>query len=154
MMQRTRPPFRADHVGSLLRPQRLKEARARFAAGEIPAAELRRIESLEISTAVQRQKQNGLRLATDGEFRRAWWHFDFLKFLDGCEIQKGEGAVVAGRVARHQRRKHPRHRKTGFSCRSSDAGAFQAAQGSLRSGRRDAQDDDTLAVDAALSRRP
>jgi 5-methyltetrahydropteroyltriglutamate--homocysteine methyltransferase len=98
MMQRARPPFRADHVGSLLRPQRVRDARARFAKGEIEAAELQRIESLEISTAVQRQKQNGLRLATDGEFRRAWWHFDFLKALAGCEIQKTQGAVVAGRV--------------------------------------------------------
>lgn len=97
-MQRARPPFRADHVGSLLRPQRVREARVRFAKGEITAAELQRIESLEIGTAVQRQKQNGLRLATDGEFRRAWWHFDFLKALDGCAIRKTEGAVVAGRV--------------------------------------------------------
>ena len=97
-MQRSRPPFRADHVGSLLRSKRVREARARFAKGEIPDAELRRIESLEIGTVVQKQKQNGLRLATDGEFRRAWWHFDFLKALNGCEIHKTEGAVVAGRV--------------------------------------------------------
>ena len=97
-MQRARPPFRADHVGSLLRPQRVRDARVRFAKGEIKAAELQRIESLEIGTAVQRQKQSGLRLATDGEFRRAWWHFDFLKALDGCDIHKTEGALVAGRV--------------------------------------------------------
>ena len=58
-MQRARPPFRADHVGSLLRPQRVRDARVRFAKGEIEAAELQRIESLEISTAVQRQKQSG-----------------------------------------------------------------------------------------------
>ncbi|MDH8458384.1 5-methyltetrahydropteroyltriglutamate--homocysteine S-methyltransferase, partial [Klebsiella pneumoniae] len=65
MMQRPKPPFRADHVGSLLRPQRVKDARARFARGEITAAELQRVESLEIGKIVQKQKQSGLRLATD-----------------------------------------------------------------------------------------
>ena len=97
-MQRSRPPFRADHVGSLLRPQRVKDARVRFARGEIPAAELQRVENLEIGRIVQRQKQSGLRLATDGELRRAWWHFDFFKHLTGCELHKGEGAVVNGRA--------------------------------------------------------
>ena len=58
-------PFRFDHVGSLLRPQRVKDARARFARGEITAAELQRVESLEIGKIVQKQKQSGLRLATD-----------------------------------------------------------------------------------------
>lgn len=98
MTQRTTPPFRADHVGSLLRPQRVKEARAKFLKGEIPAAELQRVENLEIGRIVQKQKQSGLRLATDGELRRAWWHFDFLKHLTGCELRKTEGSVVAGRV--------------------------------------------------------
>jgi len=98
MMQRSRPPFRADHVGSLLRPQRIKDARARFARGEIAVGELQRIESLEIGKIVQKQKQNGLQLATDGEFRRAWWHFDFLKSLTGCALHKTDGVVVAGRV--------------------------------------------------------
>ncbi|CAN5248677.1 cobalamin-independent methionine synthase II family protein [soil metagenome] len=97
-MQRSTPPFRADHVGSLLRPQRVKEARAKFQKGEIPAAELLRIENLEIGRIVQKQKQSGLRLATDGELRRAWWHFDFLKNLTGCDLHKTEGPVVAGRV--------------------------------------------------------
>jgi 5-methyltetrahydropteroyltriglutamate--homocysteine methyltransferase len=97
-MQRSRPPFRADHVGSLLRPQRVKEARAKFQKGAITAAELLRVENLEIGKIVQKQKQSGLRLATDGEMRRVWWHFDFLKHLTGCELHKTEGAVVAGRV--------------------------------------------------------
>jgi len=96
-MQRTRPPFRADHVGSLLRPQRLKDARLRFANGEIAATELQRIENLETDTAVRRQQQAGLKLATDGEFRRAWWHFDFLKHLIGCELHKTEGVLFEGR---------------------------------------------------------
>ena len=99
-MQRTRPPFRADHVGSLLRPQRVREARARFAKGEIDAAELQRIENLEIGTVVRRQKQAGLLLATDGEFRRSWWHFDFLKHLTGCELYETEGIRFAGTTTR------------------------------------------------------
>ncbi len=99
-MQRTRPPFRADHVGSLLRPQRVKDARAKFANGAISAAELARIETLEIGRAVQRQKQAGLRLATDGEFRRSWWHFDFLKHLAGCELYAAEGIGFTGATTR------------------------------------------------------
>jgi 5-methyltetrahydropteroyltriglutamate--homocysteine methyltransferase len=99
-MQRTRPPFRADHVGSLLRPQRIKDVRARFTEGKTTAAELRRVESLEIGKIVQKQKQNGLRLATDGEFRRSWWHFDFLKHLDGCELHKTAGIQINGITTR------------------------------------------------------
>ena len=99
-MQKSRPPFRADHVGSLLRPQRIKDARARFAKGEIAAAELLRVENLEIGKIVQKQKQSGLRLATDGEFRRSWWHFDFLKNLDGCELYQTEGIQFAGVTTR------------------------------------------------------
>lgn len=96
MTQRSRPPFRADHVGSLLRPQRIVQARARFVAGEIAAAELLRIENLEIGKIVQKQKQSGLRLATDGELRRAWWHFDFLKHLAGCELHEIDGTRFSG----------------------------------------------------------
>ena len=81
-MQRTKPPFRADEVGSLLRPQRIKEARARLEKGEISAEELRKAEDMEIEKVVHRQASTGLRLATDGEFRRSWWHFDFLSKLD------------------------------------------------------------------------
>jgi 5-methyltetrahydropteroyltriglutamate--homocysteine methyltransferase len=99
-MHRARPPFRADHVGSLLRPQRVRDAREKFRAGAISAAELARIETLEIGKAVQRQKQAGLRLATDGEFRRSWWHFDFLKDLTGCELYATEGIAFAGVTTR------------------------------------------------------
>ncbi len=84
-MRRTRPPYRADHVGSLLRSAPLKQARAKRERGEIPAGALREIEDREIENIVRRQEQIGLKLATDGEYRRSWWHFDFLEKLDGIE---------------------------------------------------------------------
>ena len=96
-MQRTKPPFRADHVGSLLRPAALKEARAKHAKGEITAARLREIEDREIEKVIKKQEEVGLKLATDGEFRRSWWHFDFYKGLDGVEMfTTGKGIVFAG----------------------------------------------------------
>lgn len=82
---RDTPPFRADHVGSLLRPERLLRARADLAAGQIEAAELRQIEDEEIAAAVQMQHDVGLRSATDGEFRRGSWHMDFIYRLGGVE---------------------------------------------------------------------
>src|SRR5664279_322142 len=85
-MQRTKAPFRADEVGSLLRPPRIKEARARLEKGEISADDLRKVEDVEIEKVVHKQASTGLKLATDGEFRRSWWHFDFLKSLTGCEL--------------------------------------------------------------------
>ena len=85
-MQRTRPPFRADEVGSLLRPQRIKEARAKREKGGISPEELRKVEDMEIEKVVHKQASIGLKLATDGEFRRSWWHFDFLAKLTGCEL--------------------------------------------------------------------
>ena len=80
-MQRTKAPFRADEVGSLLRPPRIKEARARLEKGEITADDLRKVEDMEIEKVVHKQASIGLKLATDGEFRRSWWHFDFLAKL-------------------------------------------------------------------------
>jgi 5-methyltetrahydropteroyltriglutamate--homocysteine methyltransferase len=82
-MQRTKPPFRADHVGSLLRTAPLKDARAKYAKGEISAADLKAVEDREIEKVVRKQEEIGLKLATDGEFRRSWWHFDFFRGLDG-----------------------------------------------------------------------
>jgi 5-methyltetrahydropteroyltriglutamate--homocysteine methyltransferase len=82
-MQRTTPPFRADHVGSLLRPPALKEARAKHERKEITDEALRAVEDREIEKAIKRQEEIGLKLATDGEFRRSWWHFDFFRSLDG-----------------------------------------------------------------------
>jgi len=83
MTQRTRPPFRADHVGSLLRPSAIKTAREQRARNEIDAAALRAIEDREIEKTISKQEQIGLKLATDGEFRRSWWHFDFFRGLAG-----------------------------------------------------------------------
>lgn len=83
MTQRVSPPFRADHVGSLLRPANLLAARAEFKAGALPADELRAIEDEAILAAVQMQEAIGLQLATDGEFRRTSWHMDFIYSLGG-----------------------------------------------------------------------
>ena len=79
-------PFRLDHVGSFLRPERLKEARAKFNAGEINAEELERVENEEIIALIKKEKELGLKSVTDGEFRRAFWHLDFLENLDGVEL--------------------------------------------------------------------
>ena len=91
--QRTKPPFRADHVGSLLRPPRLLKARDEHAAGRIDAGELRRIEDEAIREAVRMQEEVGLQAATDGEFRRASWHMDFIYELDGITHEAGHIAV-------------------------------------------------------------
>ncbi len=100
-MLRATPPFRADHVGSLLRPAALKDARARRARGEIDAAALRSIEDREIEKAIKRQQDVGLRGVTDGEFRRSWWHLDFLWGLVGVERYAMEqGIAFAGTTTR------------------------------------------------------
>jgi 5-methyltetrahydropteroyltriglutamate--homocysteine methyltransferase len=90
---RTKPPFRADHVGSLLRPQRLLQARDDFAAGTIDGDELRGIEDDAIREIVGKQEETGLQCATDGEFRRASWHMDFIYQLDGLTHEAGHIAV-------------------------------------------------------------
>src|SRR5579863_2231387 len=108
-MQRAAPPFRADHVGSLLRPAALKQARAKRERNEISAEALRAIEDQEIAEAIRKQEEVGLKLATDGEFRRSWWHFDFFRGLDGVTFYttdaiqfhgvqtKAEGIKIDGR---------------------------------------------------------
>ena len=85
MSHRTKPPFRADHVGSLLRPPELLRAREEFAAGRISADELRGVENDAIRVAVRMQEDVGLQSATDGEFRRASWHMDFIYQLEGID---------------------------------------------------------------------
>lgn len=90
---RTRPPFRADHVGSLLRPVELREARRARAEGRMDAAALREVEDRCIARAVRKQEEVGLRAATDGEYRRAYWHYDFLAGLDGVEMYEPEQKV-------------------------------------------------------------
>jgi len=90
---RTTPPFRADHVGSLLRPAELRAARDDFAAGRIEAAQLRAVEDAAIADAVTMQSDVGLQSATDGEFRRASWHMDFIYQLGGISKAPGNLAV-------------------------------------------------------------
>ena len=107
----SRPPFRADHVGSLLRPRELHQARAKAAAGGMTAAELAGIEDRCIVEAIRKQEQAGIKSVTDGEFRREAWHFDFLCGLDGIDqsaphqgptFKGGQGVnslEITGRIA-------------------------------------------------------
>ena len=98
-MQRAKPPFRADHVGSLLRPPALKEAREKREKGAITPAQLKAIEDQEIRQAISKQEEVGLSAITDGEFRRAYWHFDFLENLTGCEGYWMEPQTIDARTA-------------------------------------------------------
>src|SRR6266404_8164082 len=100
-MQRSKPPFRADHVGSLLRPAALRDARAKRASGELSSAELNAIEDREIERIIRKQEESGLKSITDGEFRRSWWHLDFLWSLDGVErYAMDRGIAFAGMQTR------------------------------------------------------
>jgi len=92
-MQRTKPPFRADHVGSLLRSQALKDARARVEKGELSAPQLRAVEDREIEKIIKKQEEIGLKSITDGEYRRAFWNYDFLGKLPGVEAYLGERKI-------------------------------------------------------------
>ncbi len=92
-MPRSKPPFRADHVGSLLRPPALKEARAQRERGEISAEQLKKVEDREIEQVIKKQEEVGLQSVTDGEFRRAFWNYDFLGKLDGVEAYLGERKI-------------------------------------------------------------
>ncbi|WP_158735009.1 5-methyltetrahydropteroyltriglutamate--homocysteine S-methyltransferase [Alteribacillus sp. YIM 98480] len=87
------PPYRADHVGSLLRSERIKEARTQYDKEEITAKQLRDVENEEIIRIVEKQKEAGLQAVTDGEFRRGWWHFDFLENLDGVEGYNADSGI-------------------------------------------------------------
>jgi len=93
-LTRTTPPFRADHVGSLLRPASLKDVRARRESGKATAAELTAAEDAAIEQIISRQADVGLRSATDGEFRRAMWHFDFLERLEGVESFRSDHGIA------------------------------------------------------------
>src|SRR5215470_2354285 len=103
------PPFRADQVGSLLRPPELREARANAKAGSITPAQLRDVEDRCVRAAVARQESIGLRAVTDGEYRRDFWHLDFLQGFEGVGLAPITGVkfqaddvppipVVTGRV--------------------------------------------------------
>ena len=87
----TKPPFRADHVGSLLRPPELADARAKAKAGKLSTEALREAEDRAIREAVAKQEAIGLQGITDGEFRRDFWHLDFVKQLEGVTLAKVEG---------------------------------------------------------------
>ncbi len=87
------PPFRSDIVGSFLRPSRLAEARAALAAGRIEQSELTAVEDESVAELVRRQAEAGLKLATDGEFRRGWWHFDFFGGLDGVDLVEADSGI-------------------------------------------------------------
>jgi 5-methyltetrahydropteroyltriglutamate--homocysteine methyltransferase len=90
---RSKAPFRADQVGSLLRSAAIKDARAKNQTGEIDDAELRGIEDEEITRVVAKQEEVGLKAVTDGEYRRSWWHFDFYGGLDGIEIVSADQGI-------------------------------------------------------------
>ena len=94
MSARARPPFRADHVGSLLRPKALAEARSAFRAGRLDATALRATEDAAIAAAIAQQERIGLRAATDGEYRRAYWHYDFVSALRGVELYEPEQKIA------------------------------------------------------------
>jgi methionine synthase II (cobalamin-independent) len=93
MTMRSEPPFRADHVGSILRSAPIKQARERCAEGHITAADLKAIENREIETIIRKQESIGLNAVTDGEYRRAWWHFDFYGFLEGVELREVSSGI-------------------------------------------------------------
>lgn len=94
-MSRIDPPFRADHVGSLLRPPAVLQARARWRAGELDAAGLREVEDREIAAMVPRLVDTGIRAVTDGEYRREWFHLDFLQQVGGITTE-GQIASTSG----------------------------------------------------------
>src|ERR1700728_4336048 len=98
MSQRSKPPFRADHVGSLLRPAELKAAREKFAKGAIDGATLKAVEERAITDVIKKQEAVGLQSITDGEFRRYWWHLDFLWGLDGVERHVMDSGIAFAAV--------------------------------------------------------
>jgi 5-methyltetrahydropteroyltriglutamate--homocysteine methyltransferase len=93
MSQRTKPPFRADHVGSLLRTATLKEAREKRTRGEITPEALKEVEDREIEGVIRKQESVGLKSVTDGEYRRISWNYDFLENLDNVESFVGERKI-------------------------------------------------------------
>ena len=92
-MKRTTPPFRADHVGSYLRSAAITEARAKRDKGQISAADLKKVEDQEIPKVIKKQEEVGLQCATDGEYRRMFWHFDFYDGLDNVEIYEHDHGI-------------------------------------------------------------
>jgi len=91
-----KPPFRADQVGSLLRPKELAQARAKFKKNEISSGDLKSLEDKCIREAIQKQESLGLQAITDGEMRRDWWHLDFMAQLDGVTAIANPGPKFGG----------------------------------------------------------
>ena len=91
-----KPPFRADQVGSLLRPKELSDARRNFKEGKLEATALKEIEDRSIREAIAKQESVGLESITDGEFRRDWWHLDFMSQLDGVTSVANPGPKFGG----------------------------------------------------------
>ena len=101
-MAELKSPFRYDFVGSFLRPQRLKEARAQFKAGEIDRAALTAVENEEITRLIEKQKRAGYHAITDGEFRRSYWHLDFMWGFHGIdEVELDHGYFFHGEETTH-----------------------------------------------------
>jgi 5-methyltetrahydropteroyltriglutamate--homocysteine methyltransferase len=126
-MKRTKAPFRADHVGSLLRPASLKQAREKRAKGEISAADLKAVEDREIERVIKKQEEVGLQAVTDGEFRRSWWHLDFLWGLDGAERHSMDTGIAFAAVT--TRNEGVRGDRQARVFRPSDDRAFQVRRG-------------------------
>src|SRR3954454_9781550 len=88
------PPFRADMVGSLLRPQAVHDARTAHAEGRLDDAGLAQVEDEAILAVIRSEEEAGLHAVTDGEFRRGWWHFDFFDLLDGVDVVEGQSGMA------------------------------------------------------------
>ena len=128
-LQRTKPPFRADHVGSLLRPKALHEARAKRAKGEITAEALKEIEDREIERVIKKQEDVGLHAITDGEFRRSWWHLDFLWGLDGAEKHVMDTGIAFAATCNTRNEGVQVDRQARHGRAASDGRAFQVRRG-------------------------
>jgi len=124
------PPYRADIVGSFLRPDAVKRARAGLAEGRIDAGELKSVEDAAIRDLVQKEAANGLELATDGEFRRSWWHFDFFGMLDGVDIVELDHGIQFQGVQTKPRGVHL-DGKIGFSGTHPMLDAYRSLQATL-----------------------
>ena len=142
-------PFRADEVGSLLRPADLKRARADRESGALDDAGLKEIEDACIRDVVAKQEEAGLQAVTDGEFRRSWWHFDFLTGLDGVEWSRGAAAIQFEGV-QTKSESIAVTGKVGFSDHPM-LGAFQILE---ERGECHAEDDHPVSVRPTFSRRP
>ena len=152
MSENTLPPFRADHVGSLLRPAALTQARADFKAGTIDADALRAAEDEAIRGAIALQHDVGLKAATDGEFRRHSWHMDFILQLGGISEGGGEARTCSSRTRRARRYAPPAMAIDGkITLRDT---IFKDAFAFLRDKRRrPAEDHDPVAEHGPLPRR-